>query len=63
MPQESLKVGSRCRFNELGKSKSPKVADKEGVVVSLIGATRAAVLLDGNRNATTYHLSYLEPIT
>ncbi|WIG50978.1 MAG: hypothetical protein OJF48_001895 [Afipia sp.] len=58
-----LRPSDRFRFSELGKSRSPKLRDKRGTVISVSRSGKVTVLLDGNKHPTTYHKSYLEPLT
>lgn len=61
MSEKTLEPGDRCRFTEVGKSRSPKLRNKIGTVISAATKSRKIiVLLDGNKHATTYHRSYLE---
>ncbi len=61
---ETLKPGDRCRFTEVGKSRSPKLRDKIGtVILSATKSGKIIVLLDGNKHPTTYHRSYLERLS
>lgn len=57
-----LRRGDRFRFSERGKSRSPKLKDKLGAVISVSRSGKVTVLLDGNKHPTTYHKSYLEPL-
>lgn len=63
MSKFNLRVGDRCAFNQLGKLRNPKIADKLGTVLSVMrGVNKIAVLLDGNKTAATFHRSYFDPI-
>lgn len=59
MSGEDLIPGARCRFTELGKLRSPKLAERTGIIVSIL-ANKIIVLLDGNKITTAYHKSYVE---
>ena len=64
MKEIRIRRGDRCCFTDLGKSRSPRLRDKVGTVISVVaGSGKLVVLLDGNKNPTTYHKSYLQRLS
>ena len=61
MDLTELTVGARCEFSDLGRLRNPRLADRVGTVVSVMkSSTKVLVLIDGNKNAVTFHRSYLQ---
>ncbi len=62
MPDFNL--GDRVQLSELGKSRNTKARPEKGTVVRVPrrpgGPKSVDVLFDGNKQATTIHLSYIE---
>jgi hypothetical protein len=58
---EELKPGTRVRLSTLGKKRCPKMTRQTGVVVAKVDQSDAfRVLMDGNKDPSTLHRSYLE---
>jgi|UPI00078600AF hypothetical protein len=59
-----LEAGTRCRLNELGRQRSPKLATKIGRILRRARNTRQYhVLWDGNVTPVTLHRTYIEPLS
>ena len=58
-----FRIGSRCGFSDLGKQRSPRLTDREGIVIAIVkGSKKIRVLLDGNKFPSAYHRDYLRPV-
>lgn len=66
MVRSDIKVGDRVRLSELGRSRNKKVRAETGTVVGIpkhaSGGGSFEVLMDGNKEATRLHRSYIEII-
>jgi hypothetical protein len=59
---EWLQPGTRVRLSALGRKRCPKMTRQTGVVVALLDRSDAVrVLMDGNKDPSTLHRSYIEP--
>jgi hypothetical protein len=59
---ERLEPGIRVRLSALGKKRCPKMTRQTGVIVAKLEHSDAfRVLMDGNKDASTLHRSYIEP--
>ena len=59
--QEVLEPGTRVRLSALGKMRCPKMTRQAGVVVAVVSHSDAVrVLMDGNKDPSTLHRSYVE---
>ena len=59
---EELKPGARVRLSALGKQRCPKMTRQTGVIVAKVDQSDALrVLMDGNKDPSTLHRSYIEP--
>lgn len=61
MDDEALQPGTRIRLSALGRQRCPKMTRHAGVVVAKLDRSDAVrVLMDGNKDPSTLHRSYLE---
>jgi len=61
--QKDFVAGQPFRLSKLGAERCPRLRNKVGVVVTVReGSVSVIVLFDGNRNTTTIHRDYIEPI-
>ena len=59
---KELKPGTRVRLSALGRERCPKMTRQTGVVVAKLDRSDAVrVLMDGNKDPSTLHRSYIEP--
>ena len=59
----SFPVGSRFKMSALGAARSPRLADKRGIIVGTTRHSRSIrVLLDGSKFPVSLHRDYIEPI-
>jgi hypothetical protein len=59
--REELEPGTRVRLSALGKMRCPKMTRDAGVVVAKVPHSDALrVLMDGNKDPSTLHRSYVE---
>jgi hypothetical protein len=54
-----LALGDRVRMSELGLSRHPKYASREGVIVGKVSASGMRVKFDERKQVQTIHHSYL----
>ena len=60
---EALGPGTRIRLSVLGKKRCPKMTRQTGVVVAKLDRSDAVrVLMDGNKDPSTLHRSYVEAV-
>jgi hypothetical protein len=58
---DELKPGTRVRLSALGQKRCPKMTRQTGVVVARVDHSDALrVLMDGNKDPSTLHRSYIE---
>ena len=56
-------IGDRVRVSAAGATRSPRLADRTGIIVGRgVYKNSYVVLFDGNKTTTTFHGDYLEPI-
>lgn len=59
----TFKAGERFCLSKLGAERCPRLRNKVGVIVTVRESLASVVVLfDGNRNTTTIHRDYIEPI-
>lgn len=60
----TFEAGTRCRLNELGRQRSPKLATKVGTVLRRARNTRQYhILWDGSVTSVTLHRTYIEQLS
>jgi hypothetical protein len=58
---KGLEPGTRIRLSALGRERCPKMTRHAGVVVAKFDRSDAVrVLIDGNKDPSTLHRSYIE---
>jgi hypothetical protein len=57
-----LALGDRVRMSELGLSRHPKYASREGVIVGKVSASSLRVKFDERKQVQTIHHTYLEKV-
>jgi hypothetical protein len=61
--QQELNVGDRFKLSALGAKRCPGLACKVGTVINRRSDSRVVtVRFDGNRNSTSLHRDYIEPV-
>ena len=63
-PPYQFQLGERVQLSKLGRSRSMKMKSHVGTIVSIVGGTgrgRIYVLIDGNKEPSALHHSYIEP--
>jgi hypothetical protein len=59
----AFKIGDRVQLSSLGRSRSPKLAERSGSVVGLARNSQSVrVLFDGRKTPALLHLSYVQSI-
>jgi hypothetical protein len=61
-PTLPLALGDRVRMSELGLSRHPKYASREGVIVGKVSASSLRVKFDERKQVQTIHHTYLERV-
>jgi hypothetical protein len=61
-PALPLGLGDRVRMSELGLSRHPKYASREGVIVGKVSASGLRVKFDERKQVQTIHHTYLEKV-
>lgn len=59
MSKDNLKLGQRCRLNQLGRERSPRLSHGLGTVVG-VDRSSIRVIFDGRKSITSLHKTYVE---